>query len=120
MAFKDYTELVPPLRLPYQGHEYELPYIAAEDVQTVRAALDPTAEQPDDAEVERILLGDSAAAMRADKVPPGFIQRAILTALADFGSGRRYAEVIWETAGEPGALEAWLTEHTSTTVEPTA
>lgn len=109
MPFRDFAEIWEPLRLPYNGKTYELPSVGIADGGTLSMALDPRFDtpMPDPAELERMLLGPVVAEMKADNVPGPFALRVLMTALADFQSGRAAAEVIWETGADPKAVEAW-------------
>lgn len=112
MGFAPYEDVVPPIRLPYRGKEYELPRVGVVDAEVVdRAAADEVeVERPSDAEVERILLGAAGEQMRADNVPLEFQARAVKTALAEHRYGRTMAEAIWATNGRPDLLEKFLAE----------
>ena len=106
MAFEDLTELVEPLELPIRGKTYRLPAVSYEDGLRLKSLLDG---EPDpsltDADVNRILLGDVRDEMEKDGVQAEWIGRVLLTALADYKSGRFSAEVMWRTGGDPKELD---------------
>lgn len=107
MAFEDLTQLIEPLALPIRGKTYVLPAVSLEDGLLLKSVLDgvPDPNITDD-DVKRILIGDTLAQLEADGVPKEWIGRVLLTALADFKSGRFTAEVMWKTGGDPKELEA--------------
>lgn len=112
--FKDYTEVAEPLKLPINGKTYTIRPVLLDDGVRLMDALNPESEtiMPDE-EFTRIMLGDALDEMRADFVTPAAINRASLTALADWKSSRGAAEVMWETGGDPKAIQAWGKETTN-------
>lgn len=110
MAFKDYSELADPLKLPINGKVYTIDAVGLADGIKLTAALSGEEDAPTipDAEFNRILLGSAYEEMLADNVPGPAVVRASLTALADFQKGRATAEILWETGGNPKALTAWV------------
>lgn len=109
MAFEDLAELVEPLELPIRGKTYTLPLVSIDDGIRLKSVLDG---EPDDTitddDVKRILLGDVLAQLKADGVSDEWVGRVLLTALADFRSGRFQAEIMWKTGGDPKAIEALI------------
>lgn len=104
MPLKDYLEFVEPLRLPCAGKEYALPTVGVKSGVLLVQALDQASEVTvSDEDLARILLGSALEEMQADDVPPGFIAKATLTALADFRGGRDAAVEVWDTL-DPKAL----------------
>lgn len=109
MAFKDFTELVEPLRLPYRGKTYEIPAPGWDVSARILGFLgDSDGESISDDELRDLLLGDVFEEMKADGCPPQFVSRAVLTALADLQAGRATAEIMWETGGLPKEIEKWV------------
>lgn len=109
MAFEDLTELIEPLELPIRGKVYRLPKPSLEGGLTLKSILDGTPDESvTDEDVQRILLGDVLPQMRADGVPDEWVGRVLLTALADFKSGRFAAEIMWKTGGDPKELDKLL------------
>ena len=106
MPFEDLTQLVEPLALPIRGKTYVLPTVSLEDGLLLKSVLDG---HPDpslvDGQVNRILLGDALTEMNSDGVSDEWVGRALLTAMADFKSGRFQAELMWKTGGDPKALD---------------
>lgn len=124
MPFKDYNEIVEPLELPINGKVYRIPPLGLADGIYLTEHLDPKSksEPMTDEAFRRLLLGDAYEQMLADNVPAGSVRRAALTALADHQSSRAAAEIMWETGGDPKAVQEWAAEATtptSTAEEPT-
>lgn len=122
MSFKDYQDVVDPLILPILGKKYTIPPIGwAEGVQLSRFQEAVAAgENPEPVSNEKFLtmvLGDAYDRMTEDNVPQGAVMRAAMTALADFERGREVAEIMWETGGDPKAVEATVKK--LSTVAPT-
>jgi hypothetical protein len=114
MAFKDYSEIVESLTLPINGKNYSIPPVGIADGVRLQAIFDPdTASEMTDDEFRTILLGDAYDLMLADNIPGNAVARATFTALADFQRGRATAEIMWETGGDPKALEAWTAANTN-------
>jgi hypothetical protein len=107
LAFADYTEFLEPLELPIRGKRYTIPALSFEDGLRLAPLLEgKPVEGIEDEEIEALLLGSAAAEMRADGVPGDAINRAYLTALAEYKFGRDAAEIMWATGGDPKAIEA--------------
>jgi len=110
MAFRDLRDIIGPLELPIAGKVYKLPVVSAADGARIRIATEHAAAGKKDeippAELERIVLGDVLAEMRADKLSPEEIDRVFFTGLADVQRGRVVAEIIWEQGVDPKAIQA--------------
>ncbi len=107
MPFKDYTEFVEPLRLPYRGVVFEVPPMGIEAGLRLTQALDPeSTESVSDDELKDLLFG--AMAEKLQGLPVDVVGRFVLTALADFQGGREAAEAIWEAGADPKAIERWV------------
>lgn len=113
MSFKNYNDVADRLVLPIGDKEYTIPEVGMADglrlsemfeKQAAGEKFDPI---PDD-EFNRMLIGDVYTELLADNVPASAVRRIILTALADFQRGRAVAEVMWETGGDPKALETYV------------
>jgi hypothetical protein len=106
MAFKDYNQIVEPLALPINGKLYTIPPVSIAGGIRLDEGLAPDSEKPmPDEEFKRITLGDALDEMRADSVRPTAISLAAMTALADHQTNRGAAEIMWESNGNPKALE---------------
>lgn len=114
MPFKDYAEFADPLRLPINGKVYEIPPVGLADGIRLAEAITPGSKtaMPDE-EFTRIVLGKAYSMMLADNVPGPAVLRASLTALAEFERGRDAAEAMWETGGNPKALDTWVKAQTN-------
>jgi hypothetical protein len=112
--FKDFEELVDPLILPIGGKAYTIPAVSYEDGIKFNLAINPTATEAQmisDPEFMTMFLGPALEEMIADKVSAPAINRAAMTALADFQRGRAVAEVMWETGADPKALIDYVASH---------
>lgn len=107
MPFKDYSQVAEPLRLPINGKTYTIPPLTIAQGITLTEHLDPesTAAPMNDAEFTRFMLGDALDEMIADGVPDDARKRAVFTALADHQRDRSAAELMWETGGDPKAIQ---------------
>lgn len=112
MSFREYQEFAgDPLRLPINGKIYEIPPV---DAHFGLVMLDALGGDP--AELEALtarqiwarLLGVAGDQMLADGVSWTAYDRAGLTALAEFNSGREVAEQVWESGLPPEALAAMV------------
>ncbi len=115
MEFSDYADFREGLlRLPFKGKEYVIPEVGAADAITIRLARDDNAAGNTAALVEvnrrmvDMFLGAVHAEMVADNVPQGFIDRALVTAIADFNFGRIGALQAWRTGRSPEDLAAFV------------
>lgn len=119
MAFKNFNDLVEPLVLPIGDREYTIPPVTIGNGVRYRLFLEGKEEISDD-EAFRLFLGPALDQMTADDVPETARLRAFFTAQADFLRGRKVAEMIWETGGDPKAVDRWLgtTPETSTPPQP--
>lgn len=112
--FKDFDELADPLILPIKGKLYTIPPVGAADGIRFNLAADPTVKDASpisDEEFFRIFLGTAYDEMVADNIPGAALIRAAYAALADFQSGRGAAVIMWETGGDPKAIEAYSRAH---------
>jgi hypothetical protein len=111
MTFEDYQQVADFLTLPINGKKYRIrPVGMADGVRFKAVRSGELDEIIDDVEFNRIFLGDSYHEMVADNVPKDALERASLTALADFEIGRGTAEIIWKTGGSPKAIQQYLSE----------
>jgi hypothetical protein len=109
--FKDFDELFDPLVLPIHGHEYEIPALSFEAGVIVNGVIDKT-ENLTDEQFYRILLSDAVFdRMLADKLPAAAIDRVARTALTDFKYGRELALTMWETGGDPKAVQEYASRN---------
>ncbi|OYV64453.1 MAG: hypothetical protein B7X07_06360 [Actinobacteria bacterium 21-64-8] len=121
--FEDYEKVVDPLILPIRGKDYVIPEVSMPDglkytkyVEELTAAeesrkTDPDAPLPEplDNDVFRhMMLGAAYDEMVADGVPAAAVSRALVTATANFQTGRASAEIMWATGGDPKAIEKYL------------
>lgn len=107
MPFEDYTEFIEPLVLPIRGKGYTVPPMSLEAGLRLKPFLEgKIPEGITDDELAHLTLGAAYDEMVADTVPPAAIQRAMLTALAEYQSGRGAAEILWRTGGDPKAVES--------------
>ncbi len=114
MPFKDYAQVAEPLELPINGKTYKIPPVSLPDGIKLADVIDPDSDTTvSDEEFNRLLLGDALDEMRADHVTPAAINRATLAALGDWQKDRATAEIMWETGGDPKALEAWVKANTN-------
>lgn len=114
--FKDYAELAGELlQLPINGKTYTIPAISAKNgiqaQQLIQRSLN--GESIPMSELAPLVMGPAYQQMLDDDVPAAAFTRAQLTALADFQSGRKAAEVTWETSGDPKELKRFLKEKTT-------
>jgi hypothetical protein len=121
MAFKDLEQFIEPLILPIRGKEYRIPALGSLDGIKLSEHLANPAESPmTNVEFQKFMLGDVYDEMLADNLPPGYIARAALTALADIQGSRGAAEVMWETGGNPKAVQEWTIAAQAATTPPAA
>lgn len=107
MPFEDYTEFIEPLELPIRGKLYRVPAMTLDAGLRLKPFLEgKIPEGITDEELARLTLGDTYDVMVADNVPAAAVQRAMLTALAEYESGRTAAEILWRTGGDPKAIES--------------
>jgi hypothetical protein len=108
MAFQDYTEFIEPLALPIRGKVYTVPPMSHKDGLRLTPILlgEGVPNGMTDAELLRITLGAAGIEMQADGVPADAIDRAMMTAIAEYKFGRGAAEVMWKTGGDPKAIQA--------------
>lgn len=109
MPLKPFIPLVEPLRFPSPDGSkvYEVPPVGMTSGARLALDLDPKSDVNLSAEEEQqILLGPVLEQLRADDVPTEFFSRVFLTVYTDWSRGRAAAEVMWETGGDPKALEA--------------
>jgi hypothetical protein len=116
VAFKDLEQLIEPLTLPIRGKNYRIAALGALDGIKLAEHLANPAEAPmSDVDFQKLMLGDAYEQMVADNVPAVYIVRAAMTSLADTQGTRGAAEVMWETGGDPKAVEAWQNAQAPTT-----
>lgn len=121
MAFKDIEQLVEPLTLPIRGKAYTIPPMGVLDIARYEQAVaDPKKHPLTSEEFERLCLGDVYEVMRGDNVPPAYIVRAAYTSLAEATRGRAAAEIMWETGGDPKAIQAQVQAATEAQTTPPA
>lgn len=112
MALTDYNEFAEaPLEFPINGKKYVLPAIGIEDGLTLAGIItgkNKSASKMEAVELYKLLLGPLWDEMIADGVPLDAASRVGLTALADRQYGRQVAEITWETAADPKALQPYL------------
>lgn len=109
--FKDFTELYEPLVLPVAGKEYTIPAVSFEAGARINGILDGAAKMGDE-EFYRLLLSDDLfEQMLADGVSAVALDRVGRTALTDFKYGRELALTMWETGGDPKAVEQYQKAH---------
>lgn len=111
---RDYEDLAPPLEVPIRRKTYIIPPVPA----TLGLQLMLAGDGDEDAlrELENLkgtaftqaLLGDAYDQMVADNVPLGAMNRAFITALADFRFGRETALEVWDTGKSPEFLAALM------------
>lgn len=108
MAFQDYTEFIEPLQLPIRGKLYTIPPMSHKDGLRLTPILlgEGIPEGMTDVELLQITLGAAGVEMESDAVPPAAIDRAMMTAIAEYKFGRGAAEVMWKTGGDPKAIQA--------------
>lgn len=122
MALTPYETLASePLAFPIGGKLYTVPPIEAPD--GFRLSRIMRGEEPDilAGSVEplwRLILGTVYDEMLADSVPIEALTRAGTTALADFQYGRKFAEITWETGGDPESIKAHLAAEDAAAAEP--
>jgi hypothetical protein len=107
MAFKDIEEFIEPLTLTIRGKEYPIPALGSIDgIRLSEHLANPDEEPMTDDEFKKFMLGAAYDEMTADNVPPAYIARAAMTALAEAQAGRAIAEIMWETGGYPKAVRS--------------
>ncbi|MDF7641724.1 hypothetical protein PT279_09025 [Bifidobacterium sp. ESL0784] len=114
MAFKDFSDIAPdPLELPIDGRTYTIPAVSAADGlkawQWIHSGKKDDGQPAKVEDIAGILLGDMQQKLIKDNVSWQALNRVYLTVISDFTNGRRSAEAMWETGGDPKALER-LTE----------
>lgn len=126
MPFKDLDDFEQNLLvLPLHGKEYTIPSVRYDD--GIRLSLmfekqeagEKFEEIPPD-EFNRLMLGTAYDELRADNISWADMRRVVLTVTADFRRGRAVAEVIWETEGDPKAIESWVKANTNRAQRRTA
>lgn len=110
MTFEDFQDIAPdPLELPINGKTYTIPAVSAADgLKAWQWIRDGKKDDGTPAKVEdiaAILLGKVQQKLIKDGVSWQALNRVYLTAISDFTNGRRSAEAMWETGGDPKALE---------------
>jgi hypothetical protein len=110
MAFTDFKDIAPdPLTLPINGKNYTIPPVNAADGlkawQWIRDSKKQDGTTATVEDVATLLLGDVNRQLLKDKVSYAALNRVYQTVLADFTNGRATAEAIWETGGDPKAME---------------
>ncbi|MGN6200022.1 DUF7426 family protein [Humibacter sp.] len=109
--FKDLAELFDPLVLPVNGKEYTIPPLSFEAGATVDGALRGEEKMGDEA-FYRLLISDKLFdELLADHVPAKMIDRIARTVLTDHASTRELALTMWETGGDPKAVEEYKKAH---------
>lgn len=111
-ALRDFDELANPLRIPIGGKVYVVPPVGIRTAQQLRkAAAGDEAAAGEFADTERFyraVLGKAFDEMLADDVPEQAVDRAAMTALADFQVGRERAAILWTLGDSPETLQAVL------------
>jgi hypothetical protein len=116
VAFKDIEQFIEPLTLTIRGKEYPIAALGSLDgIKLAEHLADPTETPMSDVDFQKLMLGDAYDQMVADNVPGVYIVRAAMTALADTQGSRGAAEVMWETGGDPKAVNAWQAAQAATT-----
>jgi hypothetical protein len=109
VSFKDLEQFIEPLILPIRGKEYRIPPLGSIDGMKLSEHLaNPAESAMTNVEFQTLMLGDVYEQMIADNLPPAYIARAALTALADIQGSRGAAEVMWETGGDPKAVKGMV------------
>jgi hypothetical protein len=109
------------LRLPIGGRVYVIRPVGIRTGGLLRRAADgdaaALAELDTGEAYYRAILGPAYDQMLADDVPAASVDRAAITALADFTQGRAAALVAWKTGQDPKVLAAAMayTEAIATT-----
>lgn len=106
MAFRDLSEIIEPLRLPINGKTYTIMPVSMADGLRMQSQEEIAALPVE--EFRTIFLGPAFMEMIEDGISAQWVSRAALTALTDFQAGRKAAEVMWETGGDPLELAAWV------------
>lgn len=120
MDFPDYFAVVEPLQLPIGGKVYTIPPISAQLGLTFSGALkgtDSSLEKLETREFWALVLGVAYTEMVTDNVPDESIERAGLTALADYQIGRDHALLTWKAGMDPEARAALTAAITKSAVE---
>lgn len=109
--FKDFAELFDPLVLPVNGKEYTIPPLSFQAGVTVDGIL-AGGEKMADEQFYRLLISDALFdQMLADGLPAVAIDRVGRTVLTDYKYGRELALTMWETGGDPKAVEEYKKAH---------
>lgn len=109
--FKDFQEIYDPLVLPIGGKEYEIPPLSFQAGATVDGILEGGTKLTDEA-FYRLLISDAVfEQMLADGVPSKAIDRVGRTVLTDHKYTRELALTMWETGGDPKALQEYQKAH---------
>lgn len=110
MAFKSYRALIGALVLPYDDEgtvSFTVPPLPAEWGMRYRLAAEgqdvPEIKTMTHGDELHVWLGSAYDEMIAADMEPAFIERALITAIAEFRSGRAEAERVW-TLGEDSEL----------------
>ncbi|WEV41640.1 hypothetical protein OZX57_06520 [Bifidobacterium sp. ESL0682] len=110
MTFKDFKDIAPePLDLSISGKTYTIPAVSAADGlkawQWIRSGKKDDGQPAKVEDIAGILLGDVQQQLINDDISWQALNRVYLTVISDFTNGRRSAEAMWETGGDPKALE---------------
>ena len=117
MPFKDFAEFADPLALPINGKTYVVPPIGVQDGINLLLMIEEKKPLTNE-QLGRMLLGAAYDTLMGDNVPADAFQRVIMTALAEFQHGRATAELIWETGGNPKAIQAATTPAAAANTTP--
>ncbi|MFT8442187.1 MAG: hypothetical protein ABF780_05690 [Bifidobacterium aquikefiri] len=109
MAFTDFQDIAPePLTLPINGKTYTVQPVSAADGlkawKWIRESKKQDGSVATVEDVSTLLLGDTNKQLIKDHVSFQALNRVYQTVLADFTNGRKVAETIWETGGNPKAI----------------
>lgn len=97
------------LVFPYGGKEYAAPEITIEMGMRLNGITNEGQESGlSSVELVKDLLGPVYDEMVADRVPLAFLNRVFAAIVADFQYGREYANVLWETGGDPKAMAEYM------------
>jgi hypothetical protein len=107
-ALAEITEFLEPLALTIRGKVYEIPPLPYEDGLRFTSGDADAIDALTPEQFRRTFLGEALDRMAEDNVPMIYVARAALTALADFQGGRKVAEAMWASGGDPKALQAWV------------
>jgi hypothetical protein len=109
--FRDFNEFSNGfLKLPINGRTYTIYPVGIRTGALLRRAAEQDAEALAELDAGekfyRAVLGATYDELYADDVPEPAVDRAALTAMADFTQGRIAALKVWETGHSPKALAA--------------